>query len=410
MSLLRLVAVAVIFVFTAIAWVILGLGSASRTSDSHNKLEREVENLFGTAQSIKKPVLYGLEKRAIWITNETSGKVSASQENVIHPLALDSSKIDIDVRLDRRRKGVLWFPTYRFSFEAKYVFEDRGNEPNERFLDIALDNEKAIYDDIVLEIDGVKQEDVLPLLTRRSVWVPVHRKKHEVKLSFHSTGMQEINYLITPKQGDLDEINHFVFKMKTDFDAIDFPYDTISPTKKTRVGEGWELEWAFEKTATGKDIGLVIPNRLNPGEIVPRVTFFAPVPLLLYFFILIIFSVLEKVPLHPMNYFFLAATFFAFHLMFSYFSDQMNLYLAFAIAAVVSIFLASSYLRLFTPARFAYVISGTAQLIYLCSFSFSFFFKGVTGLIVTIISVVTLFVLMQRTGKIQWDEVFRKKS
>ncbi|MBL8992938.1 MAG: hypothetical protein JNM63_06325, partial [Spirochaetia bacterium] len=374
MSVLRLIAIAVIFFCTSIAWVILGVSSMSRTGDSHNKLQREVENLFGTSQSIKKPVLFGLEKRQIWITNEANGKISPSQENVIHPLSLASSKIDVDVRLDRRRKGVLWFPTYRFTFEAKYVFEDRENEPNERFLDIALDNEKAIYDDIVLEIDGVKHEDVLPLLTRRSVPIALHRKKHEVKLSFRSTGMQEINYLITPRQGDLDEINHFALKIKTDFEAVDFPDDSISPTKKTKTGEGWELEWAFEKTATGKDIGLVIPNRLNPGEIIPRVTFFAPVPLLFYFFILIIFSVLEKTPLHPMNYFFLAATFFAFHLMFSYFSDQMNLYLAFGIAAVVSVFLASSYLRLFTPTRFAYVVSGTAQMIYLISFSFSFFY------------------------------------
>ncbi len=410
MNIPRLIALVVIFVCTALAWVILGVSNLTRTDSSYSSLKRGVENLYGTSQLIKKPLLFGQEKITTFVTNEGTGRVTGGVSTFSHPLTLASSKIEIAVKLDRRRKGVLWFPTYQFQFDGKYVFEDREKDPHPRFLEIALDNDKAIYDDIVLEIDGVKQEDVLPLLTRRPVAIPQKKGKHEVHLSFRSTGMTELNYLITPRNGDLDEINRFSLQMKVDFDEVDFPDDTISPTKKTKTAEGWLLEWNFEKTATGKDIGLVIPNKLNPGEIIPRVTFFAPVPLLFYFFILMIFSIMEKVPLHPMNYFFLAATFFAFHLMFSYFSDQMNLYLAFGIAALVSVFLASNYLRLFTNARFAYVISGTAQMIYLIAFSFSFFYKGVTGLIVTIISVVTLFVLMQRTARIQWDEIFRKKN
>jgi hypothetical protein len=52
--------------------------------------------------------------------------------------------------------------------------------------------------------------------------------------------------------------------------------------------------------------------------------------------------------------------------------------------------------------------AGLAQFIYLVLFSYAFFFKGFTGLAVTIGSIVTLFVVMQITGRLNWSSQFRK--
>jgi hypothetical protein len=43
-------------------------------------------------------------------------------------------------------------------------------------------------------------------------------------------------------------------------------------------------------------------------------------------------------------------------------------------------------------------------------FSYAFFFKGFSGLAVTIGSIVTLFIVMQLTARIRWSENFAKKS
>jgi hypothetical protein len=43
-------------------------------------------------------------------------------------------------------------------------------------------------------------------------------------------------------------------------------------------------------------------------------------------------------------------------------------------------------------------------------FSYAFFFKGFTGLAITIGSIVTLFVVMQLTGRIRWEEKFARAS
>jgi hypothetical protein len=63
-------------------------------------------------------------------------------------------------------------------------------------------------------------------------------------------------------------------------------------------------------------------------------------------------------------------------------------------------------LRLVVDWRFAAVDAGLAQLIYLVLFSYAFFFEGFTGLTVTIGTIITLFVVMQMTGRIRWEEKF----
>src|SRR5260221_11196704 len=110
-----------------------------------------------------------------------------------------------------------------------------------------------------------------------------------------------------------------------------------------------------------------------------------------------------------MNYFFLACAFFAFHLLLAYLCEHVSIHAAFAISSAVSILLVVTYLRLVVNLRFALVDAGLAQLIYLVLFSYAFFFEGFTGLAVTIGAVLTLFVVMQMTGRIQWAEKFAKQ-
>jgi inner membrane protein involved in colicin E2 resistance len=110
-----------------------------------------------------------------------------------------------------------------------------------------------------------------------------------------------------------------------------------------------------------------------------------------------------------MNYFFLAAAFFAFHLLMAYLVDHVSIHAAFAAGALVSLALVISYMRLVAGPRFAFVECGLAQLIYLVGFSYAFFFKGFTGLAVTIGSIITLFVVMQMTGRTNWSERFAGK-
>ena len=83
------------------------------------------------------------------------------------------------------------------------------------------------------------------------------------------------------------------------------------------------------------------------------------------------------------------------------------MHVAFAAAAAVSLTLVVSYLRVVTGVRQArWLPCGAAQVVFLVLFSYAFFFEGFTGLTITIGAIVTLFVLMQMTARVSWDDVF----
>src|SRR5207248_3560082 len=114
---------------------------------------------------------------------------------------------------------------------------------------------------------------------------------------------------------------------------IDFPDNTLSPTRKTENAGGWTLDWDYRNLVSGYQIAMIMPEKLQPGPLAGRISFFAPVSLFFFFFLMLIITTMRGLELHPMNYFFLAASFFAFHLLLAYLVDHVSIHLAFAICS-----------------------------------------------------------------------------
>jgi inner membrane protein involved in colicin E2 resistance len=153
-----------------------------------------------------------------------------------------------------------------------------------------------------------------------------------------------------------------------------------------------------------------MPTRIQPGELSSELSLSAPISLFFFFAVLFVVALLRKIDIHPINYLFLAASFFAFHLLFAYSADHLTVVPAFVLSSLVSIILVVSYLRLVVSPQFAFREAAAAQLVYLIGFSLAHFWEGFTGLAVTVLAIVTLFVIMQATGRIRWSEVFTKPA
>ena len=153
-------------------------------------------------------------------------------------------------------------------------------------------------------------------------------------------------------------------------------------------------------------MAISLPQRLNPGPLAARITLFAPVGLLFFFFVTAVLLAARRRSIHPMNYFLLACAFFAFHLLFAYLIDHLEIAPAFAVASLVSVGLVASYARLFLGWRGALLTMALPQLLYLVLFSLTFCWEGFTGLAVTVGAVLTLLVIMQLTGRVDWAQAF----
>jgi len=170
------------------------------------------------------------------------------------------------------------------------------------------------------------------------------------------------------------------------------------------------LTWKANDLITTNDIGISIPQKLNPGPLTTRITYFAPVCLIFFFILIATIHIMYRINIHPMHYLFVAAGFFAFHLLLSYFAAHINIHLAFILSALTSVGLVTFYLSTALGPKFPWKVALAGQLFFLVLFSYTFFVKGVTGLTVAIGSVVTLGVLMKVTAHVDWDEVFKQRN
>jgi hypothetical protein len=265
----------------------------------------------------------------------------------------------------------------------------------------------AVYDNFRLAIAGEEISDV-PIscgkVAEKFNLLPGETKIVEV--SYRSQGLGQWWYDFGE---NVKQAKEFLLTLNTDFKKVDFPQNGISPTSMKPTDQGWRLEWRYTNLLTGARIGLELPRRLNPGPWVSQVTFSAPVSLLLFFFALFMFTTLRGLRVHPLNYFFIAAAFFSFHLLLAYLVDHISIHAAFFTSAVVSILLVTTYMRLVVGNRFAFLETAAFQFVYLILFSYTFFFRGFTGLAITVLCILTLFVVMQLTGRVDWEVEFAKE-
>lgn len=90
---------------------------------------------------------------------------------------------------------------------------------------------------------------------------------------------------------DVTAVNDFTLAMTTDFGAIDFPPQTLLPDPpEERDGKGWRLHWHYATLVTGNGVGMAFPYPLQPGPLAQRITFWAPVALFFYFFVMLVIT------------------------------------------------------------------------------------------------------------------------
>ncbi len=401
----RIAAIVFIWFCTAAAWALLGSTILYRTYETGAALKGRVASTWGTPHSQLPPsASYG----KIVQQRETLVEAGKKQERIVDqrvetPLPLDSSRILVDLDLEHRQKGLLWYSTYKVAFSGAYRFRNSSDAAQDVQFSLKFPAERAIYDDLVFELDGrplaVTNSDSSAQATAQLG----PGQTGVLKVGYHSQGLDNWTYSFGP---EISQVRDFQLKMTTNFRDIDFPDDTLSPSEKREASGGMELAWNYSNLLTGIRIGMVLPGKLQPGPLAGQISFFAPVSLFFFFFLMFIITTMRNIELHPMNYFFLAAAFFAFHLLLAYLVDHISIHVAFGVCSAVSIFLVVSYLRLVVGMRFAALEAGISQFIYLVLFSYAFFFKGFTGLSVTIGAILTLFVVMQLTGRVRWSEKF----
>lgn len=382
MKLTHLIAIAVIFVCTTIAWWFLGGVITQRTNHVSYQTGDSVSGRWGPPLLQKHP---------------GARYISSSDKEVM----LQPAKSDVKIKLAYQpvKMGLLWHRTYGAAFEGHYTFTNSTAITQNFDIDFELPSSEALLDKIKFTLgEGEKARDSIAapeggVITDRVQLAP--GESIPITVSYECRGMDFWRYAFA----DASRIRDFTLTMNTDFSDVNFPIS--SPTDRKAAGEGMQLVWKYEDAISAP--GMEMPRELNAGPVAAQISFYAPLSLLLFFAVILITAISRGVSLHPVNYVFLAAGFFAFPLLFSYMLDVVPVHLSFVIAALASLLLVCGYLRA-AAGEFIFRVAVVAQTAYMVLFSYSFFFKGLTGLTLTLGGIVTLGVLMALTAKVDWSQ------
>ena len=164
----------------------------------------------------------------------------------------------------------------------------------------------AVYDDLILSVNDLP----LAVASEKTEAVGTTQlQPHEtaaLRIAYRSHGMDNWSYGF----GDeVTQVKDFQLHVTTNFAGFDLLENTLSPTEETRQANGWDLAWNYKNLVSGYHVGIALPQKLQPGPLAGRISYFAPVSLL-FFFALFLLTTVRGIELHPMNYFFLACAFF----------------------------------------------------------------------------------------------------
>jgi hypothetical protein len=384
----RLSMIGVIFAAACAGWFTLGTATTQRSVDSSGRTGARVAQSWGAPLVQQGPVL------SADIPGNPKGRFVLPASN----------DITVALETDYRKKGLIWHPTYVCTFQGKYTITNEESVAQKFRVLFRFPDPGATYDAFSASLDGRKLQGTINTVEGIAEILELEPGANaEFQVTYKTRGVSEWRYKTDSGAGRVRNLN---LTATTNFRAVDYPDGCLSPMSAEETPGGMTLAWKAEDLITRQDIGIVIPEKLNPGPLTARITFFAPVCLLFFFVLVMTINIVYAINIHPMHYLFVAAGFFAFHLLLAYMAGLVHIHVAFIVSAVVSVTLVTAYLSMALRGEFPWKIAAAGQIFFLVLFSYSFFLKGVTGLTVAVGSVITLAILMKVTAHVDWDKVF----
>jgi len=249
-SVKSLFAIAFIFACTTIAWFILGETLSQRTSQHCKTSGTSVEQIWGPIQKQVHPLA--------WYQSPT-GKQGKSY---IQP---ESSNINVDLSYEPKRKGLLWHRTYLTSFSGNYKIPNPTPIAQTIYITFPLPAENTSFHKFSFKLGGNDNSNQTPKngFITQAITIPANASV-PLEVSYQSRGTGKWEYSL----GTINRVRNFHLRMLTNFNDIDFPEGSSSPSKRTSNPDnnGWILDWDFPDVIHPQQIGMDMPKINRDGH------------------------------------------------------------------------------------------------------------------------------------------------
>lgn len=391
-------AFAVIF---SIASIAIGMRIDSRHNQTYSRSLKFVADIWGGQITQKPPVFSysGLitEQYLDEKTNQYKTRVKTGQINA----GFRTQKLDVNIKKNIRKKGLLSFPGYNLAFKGTYVLKNTTGTRQEHTFEFALPEYAGNISGISVKFDGKDYTDD-PNYADGIDWSGMMSpdETHTIEVSFNAQGTEKFVYALADKSIEMKKLEATV---NTDFTDIDFPENSMLPAENVSDNDASRLVWKAENVVTGQSIALTFGIPGNYGAVISKMFMYAPLPIILFTGFLLIVSAARQIRLHPFHYLFIITSFFVYYLIGSYLVSYLPILAAIPVSLIVSGAILLYYVKLIGKGKDIIAASGIGVLIFQWFFSGAFFFPEHTGFLITIASVIAFIVLIKVTAKIDWE-------
>ena len=212
----RIIAIIFIYICCTVAWVILGTTVLVRSETQDGKLRGMVGKLWGTPHRQQAPEAWYETKHDIEQRSVEAGRTNVSIQTEIrtHPVPLEKSRMNTDLALEYRRKGLLWYSTYKVHFVGQYAITNDTSDAREVFVKFRFPAAGAVYDNFHFIVGGQPVKDVVVRdgAVQQSMTI-APRQSQMLEVSYDSQGLDQWWYDF----GDeVSQVKDFSMAMTTD--------------------------------------------------------------------------------------------------------------------------------------------------------------------------------------------------
>lgn len=322
---------------------------------------------------------------------------------------IDASDISVILKVDYRKKGLVYYTGYNAKFMGKYTIKNPENE--NIYLSFIFPyptrQGEGVLQNVKLLVNGKEDIEDTEYQSNLALWTGLLNPSDtlEIMVKYDGRGLDQLKYGFEPGK----QINNFT--MKVDVQGaknLDYAESTMPPTEPSQeTPQGKILIWKLDKALTQLNIGVILPDKLNVEKQLFVMVYRAPVFFLMF---LVALGVIIRLSGESLNFIPIVVTsvaYFFFYPLFAYLVIYVGVTLAFIISFGSIGLLILNYTRILYGIKMALTIV-MAYTFFLGITSLSALLPTYTGLILTIEGLVLMGTVMQvlsRHKDIKIDEL-----
>lgn len=253
----------------------------------------------------------------------------------LRPLPFDKQHIQVDARMNYRKRGLRYFSGFDFTLSAQYAVENReGHDIDVAFVfPVEMDKTQVLLSELTFLVNGKEERMDLGESGNRLVWTGriARGQQADFAIRYRARGLDSFTYKLDPSLPARDVRLHVGVEGGDNFD---YPAGVLSANEVVQSQGAVALDWAFASLESGVNLGVILPSEKSYDTLIATMARRAWVPFLGLMTLLALIAIRHYRRLAVYEAYLIAASYGFTFVLLAYLAAFMNFYLAYAIAVL----------------------------------------------------------------------------